>query len=163
MQAVTDKRQGFTVLELLVALTLFSFLGFGAHMLLGSVNKNSSAVKIRAERLMQLQKTVQVIERDITQAKTSTIVISDSGDSISFIRKEGDSPLAQKWQSAIPITYRLEGGWLKRYYGEAGKPQQLSSDIQVFIVRKILPNLLDIELATGSFGKVSRLLEIPDD
>ncbi len=61
-------QRGFTLLELLVALSIFALLSAMAYGGLNTVMRSQQITTEQAERLTQLQKTFFWLDRDITQA-----------------------------------------------------------------------------------------------
>lgn len=60
--------QGFTLLELLVAVAIFAILGVGSYRLLASTISVRDAAKAHDAALIQLQRSFIIINRDMSQA-----------------------------------------------------------------------------------------------
>lgn len=70
---MSRKQQGFTLLELIVAIAVFAIMATMAHSGLSSVLNTREQAEQQAERLAQLQKAFLIIGRDIEQAVNRTI------------------------------------------------------------------------------------------
>lgn len=102
----TDKRfrvmavrgsRGFTLLELLVALSIFAIVAVLAYGGLGSVLDQRIATGESAERLASLQKTYLIMQRDIEQVVPRPIR-NEFGDETSVVSSE-------------PYFQLTRGGW----------------------------------------------------
>jgi general secretion pathway protein J len=60
--------QGFTLIEVLVALAIFGIMSVVAYQALGQALSNADLLRERAARLQALQRTVSMLGRDLTQA-----------------------------------------------------------------------------------------------
>ena len=67
------KQRGFTLLELLVAVAIFSLLGVGSYRLLASTISTRDTARSHDLALMQLQRTFTVMNRDLAQATARPI------------------------------------------------------------------------------------------
>lgn len=65
MQSAT---RGFTLIEVLVALTVFGVLSLLAYMTLSSTLANSDLIGERMDRMQSIQRTVRVLSSDFVQA-----------------------------------------------------------------------------------------------
>ncbi len=79
---------GFTLLEVLIAIAIFSIISLSSFTIFDSVLKGDETAKIRSARQNELQRAFLIIERDITQIARRTI------------RLDGEAPLEQLIQSA---------------------------------------------------------------
>lgn len=61
------KQQGFTLLELLIASVIFAIMAIMAYGGLNNVIKNSESSKQALDRLKQVQQSVAVLNRDLSQ------------------------------------------------------------------------------------------------
>ncbi len=80
--------KGFTLLEVLIAIAIFSLISLSSFTIFDSVLKGDQTAKKRSNRQNELQRAFLIIERDITQIARRTI------------RLEGESPLGQFIQTA---------------------------------------------------------------
>ncbi len=61
------KQQGFTLLELLIASIIFALMAVMAYGGLANVMDSSEISKTALQRLKQLQQTVSILDRDLSQ------------------------------------------------------------------------------------------------
>jgi len=89
-RSLTSKQfnKGFTLLEVLIAIAIFSLISLSSFTIFDSVLKGDETSKKRSNRQNELQRAFLIIERDITQIARRTI------------RLEGEGPLGQLIQSA---------------------------------------------------------------
>lgn len=80
--------KGFTLLEVLIAIAIFSLVSLSSFTIFDSVLKGDATAKERSDRQNELQRAFIIIERDITQIARRSI------------RYEGEAPSAQYIQSA---------------------------------------------------------------
>lgn len=62
-----QRQQGFTLLEIMIALTIFAVISTLAWQILDGAMRNSSATDASAAKLNQLQRTWSLMERDFSQ------------------------------------------------------------------------------------------------
>tara|TARA_R110002167_G_scaffold34573_1_gene110301 strand:+ start:83771 stop:84499 length:729 start_codon:yes stop_codon:yes gene_type:complete len=85
-QQVLNK--GFTLIEVLIAIAIFSLISLSSFSIFDSVLKGDVISKQRSERQNELQRAFLIIERDITQIARRTI------------RLNGEAPLSQLIQNS---------------------------------------------------------------
>lgn len=61
------RRSGFTLIEMLVALAVFAVIGLMSNRLLIQIIDMEEITKVRGERLVEVQRAVEIIRRDIQQ------------------------------------------------------------------------------------------------
>mgnify|MGYP003385030485 CR=1 FL=1 len=100
------KQQGFTLLEVLIAIAIFSIISLSSFTIFDSVLTGDATSKVRSERQNELQSAFLIIERDLTQISRRTM------------RIEGEAPLTRLIQSASDNVASEEqaiafvrGGW----------------------------------------------------
>lgn len=132
-QSVTPHQQirGFTLLEVLLALTIFAMLSFAAYQVLQAVQTNDDVSKTKIARLSEIQRAITIMSRDMAQVvpRTSRVSsensdlifqasqgLSDSNDwGVEFVRAGWLNPGAQLRRSELAKTvYRLVDGQLQR-------------------------------------------------
>jgi general secretion pathway protein J len=67
------RTQGFTLLEILIALAIFAILSMMAYAGLASILKARAATEPRSEQLAQLQTTLYLLNEDLSQASNRPI------------------------------------------------------------------------------------------
>ena len=157
---------GFTLLELVVAMTILLLLGLGAHTLLQLEIKAREVSHQRAERLAQLQKAVTLIALDLTQAEPDSIAIPDPTYMAGFVRRGWSNPLGLPRSDLLRVGYALQGTTLTRYYASADHPaapevQPLLEGVTRAAFRE-LPRAVELTLWVQDFGEVRRVIEVPE-
>ena len=126
--------RGFTLIEILVAVAIFALIAVASGSVLSNVIASADASDRQMQQLESLQRTMLVIERDISQmialaprlsGQSNDIVIrggngvADSiGDGILFARNGWANPLSRLPRAEIQaVGYRLNGSnELERIY-----------------------------------------------
>jgi general secretion pathway protein J len=142
---------GFTLLELLVALAIFSLMAVMAYGGLETVLKQQALTEENAESLAELQKTYLVMQRDIEQAVPRAIR-DEFGDQqapligttlFQLTRGGWNNPANQPRSTLQRVGYSLEDRQLIRYawlvldraQDSAPTRQPLAADIESMQVR----------------------------
>lgn len=116
-------RRGFTLLELLVALAIFSVIAVMAYGGLATVLDQSALTEERADQLGMLQKTYLIMQRDLEQA-VPRAVRDEFGDRLApltgaplfqFTRGGWRNPLNHPRSTLQRVGYTLEDGELTRH------------------------------------------------
>ena len=79
--------QGFTLLEVLIAIAIFSIISLSSFTIFDSVLKGDELSKQRSERQNELQRAFLIIERDLTQMSRRTMRLNGEGPSSEFNTK----------------------------------------------------------------------------
>ncbi|WP_028863414.1 type II secretion system minor pseudopilin GspJ [Psychromonas aquimarina] len=127
--------KGFTLLEILVAISIFSLLSLAAYQILQGVLKSGEISKVHSERLTELQRAMLIIEQDFTQivARTSREdgletenlralrvnkeLFESDDQGIEFNRLGWTNPLGLLPRSEIVrVRYLIKEGQLQRLY-----------------------------------------------
>ncbi len=127
MNIQPDQNQGFTLLELLVALTVFAIMSLMTYTGLSSVLNSYSHAKEKTEQLTELQAAFSLITRDIEQAIARPIrdnygdfqePITDDGYAIGavleFTRTGRPNPAALPRSNLQRIAYTLNDNQFMR-------------------------------------------------
>jgi general secretion pathway protein J len=147
--------KGFTLLEILIALAVFTMIGLASHSVLTTVLDTDELSTERFERLQNLQRAMSIIERDLQQAiarsvrvegETNKIVISgglnafeSDADGLALVRAGWQNPKLVLPRSTLQaVGYRLQSGELQRLYsnyvdnviGAEPKVRVLMTDIE---------------------------------
>ena len=143
--------EGFTLLELLVALAIFSLIAVMAYGGLETVLKQQALTEEAAESLATLQKTYLIMQRDIEQAVPRTIR-DEFGDPqtpligtslFQFTRGGWNNPANHPRSTLQRVGYSLEDRQLIRYTWQmldraqdsAPTRQPLAGDIESMQIR----------------------------
>lgn len=134
MYANLAHRKGFTLIEILVAMAIFSLIGLASTALLTSVIDDDKASSERFAELEKLQRAMLTIERDILQAVPRAVRINGevnqivmrggedelggTADSIGFVHAGWHNPQLILPRSTLQLVgYRVEENKLLRLYG----------------------------------------------
>ena len=154
-------QRGFTLVEILIAIAIFAFIGVASTAVLTTVIDSDELSSARFEKFQRLQRAVTTIERDMQQAvpravrtdgQTNTIVMrggeSDESDNdgIAFVRSGWQNPQMMLPRSTLQaVAYRVRDGKLERLYtnyvdnvvGTEPKVRVLLEDISEFKIEFI--------------------------
>ena len=124
----THKLAGFTLLELLVAVTIFAILSSMAYGGLRNVIDNSQQTELSMQRMQQVQLAMLKISRDFTQLSqrnirdeygnsSNYIMAGDGGDVFIEFSRGGRRNPAQLQRSHLQrVAYKLEENTLSRLH-----------------------------------------------
>jgi general secretion pathway protein J len=158
---VRNANGGFTFIEMLLAAAIFALVGLASVAILSSVTQSDELSQQASERLVQLQRTMLMLERDFMQISVRHVRIDgeapskfrlfgeqfllDSEDhGITFARQGWRNPGMILPRSEIQtVAYRLQEGNLQRLFtlypdavtGTEPKIQQLQSGLTGFEVQ----------------------------
>ncbi len=110
---------GFTLLELLVAISIFSVIGLGAHQMLRTVTESHDRVKLSVDTYTQINLAYSIIQRDFNQFVPRTVrdeygeplpAISFESDdyAVEFTRKGWTNPAAVPRSSLQRVAYSID-------------------------------------------------------
>jgi len=157
LRNLTSKQfnNGFTLLEVLIAIAIFSLISLSSFTIFDSVLKGDETAKKRSERQNELQRAFLIIERDITQISRRTARLEGEAPLGRFIQTAKDSFASEEQAIAFvrhgwtnpglllprsdmqPVAYRLVEETLQRLHfnfvdsvvGEEPKIRALISDV----------------------------------
>ena len=162
-----QKQSGFTILELLVAMIIFSFIGLGSHAMLRTIIGARETEMVHSQQLGRVQKALWVMGQDLAQMQAQSLRMPDDTYAASFNRKGFSNPLGLARSDVLKVAYRLEGYSLKRYYWtqQAGATQQeqvLLEDVRDFSMRQVMNRSVEIGVTVAPYGAIKRVVEVPD-
>lgn len=149
---------GFTLLELLVALAVFSIMAIAAYSGLRNVLYTRAAVEEQNRRLAAVQMAVYRLEQDIEQTTPRGIrdeygepqgaLLGDplADDRLTLTRAGWDNSLGQQRANLQRVTYRLRDGRLWRLYWpvlDRGGPIEPRETLLLDRVREFKARFLD--------------------
>ena len=164
MQKAQRHQQGFTLLEILIAMAIFTLIGLASTGLLTTVIDSNELSEARFNKFQALQRAMITIERDIQQAVPRPIrvegemqeVVMAGGetaesddDGIGFVRSGWHNPQLMLPRSTLQyVAYRLREEKLERVYsnyldnviGHEPKVRPLLENIESFKVEFIAPS-----------------------
>ena len=177
-----SSEKGFTLMEILVALFIFSVVGMISAQLLGRTLDAYGLLEDRGNRLAQIHRAMFVVQRDMLQYQDRAVrtasgdsfpalMIGDEG-SLEMTRGGWRNPLQRPRSNLQRVAYRLQGENLVRAYwpvldrlgGEEPLTQTILEevdDLEFFVIdeqgeeHKIWP---PGPLADGSPARVSGLI-----
>jgi general secretion pathway protein J len=100
------KQKGFTLLEVLVAISIFSVVSLAGFTIFDTVLRGDENSKIRSERQNELQRAFLLMERDFLQIAKRSMRISGEAPSQNFLQTADDSFLANEQAIAF-----VRNGW----------------------------------------------------
>ena len=100
------RQAGFTLLEMLVAITIFASLSMGAYQVLQGVLTSDAVAKKKEVRLSELQLAFSLLERDITQMVPRSGRIDGENNKV-LLAASRFGQQSDDWGMAF-----IRGGWL---------------------------------------------------
>ncbi|MCY7295666.1 type II secretion system minor pseudopilin GspJ [Alteromonas sp. a30] len=170
------RSRGFTLLEIMVAIAIFTIIGLASNSVLNRVLDSDEASQEKFAALQRLQRIMLTIERDLLQA-TARPVRSSTGDNkivlkggenfleseadgIGFVRLGWQNPQLMLPRSTLQaVGYRLQEGRLEKVYsnyvdnvvGAEPRVKVLLEDVEDFQVEFFLRQKQDAE-DTSNWG-----------
>lgn len=143
---LSDAR-GFTLLELLVAVAILAIIGVASYRLLSNTITTRDTVSAHDLKLVQLQKTMQIMQRDIEQVALRP-VRDEFGDTqpalympkeniLELTRAGWRNPLGEARSELVRVRYGVEDGVLKRYYWDVLDRAQDSRPKAINLMEKV--------------------------
>jgi len=120
------RNSGFTLVELMVAIAVFAVLGLMSAQLLNSMIRQHEIIDVRGERLIDLQRAMTIIQRDINQVVTRSVrdeygdqlgsFMTDGVFPIEFTRTGWRNPLEHRRSELQRVAFEHRDTTLYRYY-----------------------------------------------
>ncbi len=99
-------QQGFTLLEVLIAIAIFSVVSLASFTIFDTVLRGDENSKLRSDRQNELQRAFLLMERDFTQIAKRTMRINGEAANKSFLQTSENSFLADEQAIAF-----VRNGW----------------------------------------------------
>ena len=165
---------GFTLLEVLVALSIFAIIGLGSHQLLSTVIRAKDATENSTKELVELQRAMMLLERDLTQIidrpirgaygdPLPSLMVATGDYDIEFSRGGWRNPRQFNRSDIQRVAWLLNQDVLERHYWHVlDRAEDSEPQVQKVIegVRDFRVSLLDDDNeATSSWGLDASLQE----
>lgn len=177
-----NKQSGFTLLELVIALTIFALLGLASWRMLDTTVRAQQGVASHEQSLRRLQRAFGVIERDAMQVASSLMVLGPN--TFQLLRSNWRNPHDLPRSERQHVLYRLEGRVLWRESRGQESPtvmrQKLLDDVTELNWRlferevgwstvwpvgrgaaKAPPQAFEVVVSTPGFERVRRVWSLP--
>ena len=109
---MTGKQHGFTLLELVIAMSVFAELGLASWRMFDGVIRAEHSSATHEREMRTLQRAVAVIERDVLQVTPAPLRLEQN--TLNLQRGNWRNPLDQSRSEIQHVTYRLDKGTLWR-------------------------------------------------
>ena len=175
-----NNQQGFTLLELVIALAIFALLGLASWRLFDGVVRVQQGTTAHEREFRSLQRAVAVIERDLMHVTEQPVVLTQAR--LQFQRSHWRNPLDQPRSERQALSYQLENGALWRESWGDGtaivQRQKLLHEVRDLRWRlfdaeagwlsdwpagqhKKAPMALEVQVSVGRFEAIRRVLLMP--
>ncbi|MFK7912596.1 MAG: type II secretion system minor pseudopilin GspJ [Pseudomonadales bacterium] len=144
--------RGFTLIEMIVALAIFAVLGAVTGRIVSQTVDNFRLVSERGARLVEVQRAMQVMQRDVLQLVDRPIrdplgdprdaLLIQTDGTLEFSRAGWQNPLQRVRSNLQRVVYRMEGDVLYRAYFLS---MDLSPDAEPQ-VQQLLSGVADLEV-----------------
>ena len=119
--------RGFTLLEMLVAISIFGIIGLGANQMLRSVIDTQSRVRVANETVDDISRALTVIHRDVTQViprgirdeygePIGPLLVGQGTYVLELTRTGWNNPLRHQRSEVQRVAYGIEDETLYRYF-----------------------------------------------
>lgn len=182
-QRVSRRSAGFTLLEVLIAISIFALLALGTYRMLGSVLASDEATRNHELQLRELQRAFAVLEQDLAQVGPRPIrdafgepraafIGEAEPAAMEFTRLGWRNPLGTPRSAWQRVRWELVGSTLQRSYwtvldqavDSQPLPQKVLSEVRSLQLRYLDEHgnwLTEWPSAQFDNDPKSRLLQLP--
>ena len=164
--SVMPKRsQGFTLLEVLIAIAIFSVISMASFSIFETVLNSDTSTKARTDRINELQRGFLIIERDMLQIARRSVRLNGEAPQNGFLHTDTEK-----------IVERVHFNFVDAVLGEEPKVRPLISEVeslnfefydgkkwQKSLKENTLPMAIAIELDTTDYGIIRRQFIVAGD
>jgi general secretion pathway protein J len=151
------KKNGFTLLELLLAMAIFSMISIAGYSLLKTVINSEESARFKTERLSHLQTTFLLMERDFNQIARRHIRLEGEQSSDNFIHASDSS-----FNSDLPLIAFVRYGWTNpNLMLPRSDLQSVAYRLNEGVLERLHYNFVDVDL--GEEPKVRPLIDKVED
>ncbi|SET39862.1 type II secretion system minor pseudopilin GspJ [Thalassotalea agarivorans] len=181
--------KGFTILELIIAVAIFTLIGFAGNSMFIAVSKTNETAELRTKRLDEVQRAFMIIERDFIQIALRKIrptgeesldgfihtddnVFDSASTAIAFVRHGWNNPGYLIPRSDLQtVSYRLEEDVLQRLHtnfvdpslGETPKIRNLLTGVESLEFEFFVKDKWQDELEQGTLPKAIAITVTTED
>ena len=105
-QLYTSGNKGFTLLEVLIAIAIFSIISLSSFTIFNSVLSGDEMSKKHSERQNELQRAFLIIERDLTQISRRSMRLNGEAPQTRFIQTNSDG-----FENEEQVIAFVRNGW----------------------------------------------------
>ncbi|WAG78446.1 type II secretion system minor pseudopilin GspJ [Metapseudomonas furukawaii] len=183
--------RGFTLLEVLIAMALFSLLGLACYQLLERVTHGEQRIQQHERQWRRLQRAMDLLQRDLWQAMAHPLPDDPSrrqaligrADRVRLVRGGWANPLLETRSEVLAVEHRWEQGqWWREFRPLEGgvlRRQRLLDGVTLRRLQYVdaagrlqdawpaageplsLPRALVLELDAPGFPELRRVILLP--
>jgi len=143
--------RGFTLMEVLVVLSVFAIIGVMASQIVGRVLENQQLLAIRGDRLAELQRAMLILQRDVMQLNPRGVrdelgdpleaLLIGADGMMEFTRAGWRNPLQQPRAELQRVGYVIQEETLYRvYWPTLDRAPQVEP-----VLQELLPGVTEVE------------------
>lgn len=159
------REQGFTLMEVLIAVTITSVIGLGVWQVIGSVVNSRDRVNELAGQFENIQKVMLLLERDIVQIVNRpardlygdfqpALTNRDEGYALLLTRQGWRNPLGLRRSELQRVAWEYSGSELRRHYWSVVDQGQDDSSRSVLLLDNV--QAFDIQFLDASGNRLAQ-------